>query len=694
MTFRLVPLLALLRMKVLSVTAILLAFPLIKVSLASLSTVDNGILGQPLVECGNEFIRFSIKTVKPFRGKVFVKGQHGKKDCSRSYSETDSVISTHSEETQINSKQPGKISLEGNAPSIISHSGIAPTITKAVQSLHDYSSQTNLKRAATITTLDENSRASSDAEQVLLSNKAMRTLTPATRSFPAVNKLTETKRSTEESKNIATISDSKRTGSLNVFSRTESESVDKRLKSNDRTRISHLDMSLEGSRNNDSSAVTSRITTEDMAHLKNIAFESSLFVTTESNHFNDAKQNKKSLFEEFDRQLDDVVQEKRSSIVPSDTSEFVESDQADQQSTAYRTKSHTVEQMNSNFEHEYSGSSMFATASVTTTNPQCPPCPICRDAAEIDRRKSHAATEGAADLLIKLGTCNAKYEDQIEPQAVIVSLTVIVSFHQNLLTKLDRAFRIQCTYMESSKIINADMSVSMPPSTEIGSEISPPKCYYIVTGPSGKAITNARVGELVEHQWICNSPFKGVYAMLVRNCYAESDGNFRVPVIDEHGCTLDSYILPNLQYASDGLSVKTRATVFKFPDSSKIGFQCDVIICLQDQQDCRSTTPPKCAYGLRKRRELFNVSKRSLVLRTPTIKITDLDDAIQELAPEQFILDPPLSSKSSRYCLTITRFAFIIASTTFLVTTTAILLGAFIISSNSQQIYKLPVSKL
>lgn len=50
-----------------------------------------------MVECGSEFIRFSFKTVKPFRGKVFVKGQHGNDDCSRDYSEITSIYTSHIE---------------------------------------------------------------------------------------------------------------------------------------------------------------------------------------------------------------------------------------------------------------------------------------------------------------------------------------------------------------------------------------------------------------------------------------------------------------------------------------------------------------------------------------------------------------------------------------------------------------------
>lgn len=49
-----------------------------------------------MVECGSKFIRFSIKTEKPFRGKVFVKGQHGNKNCSRNFSASDPIYTSHS----------------------------------------------------------------------------------------------------------------------------------------------------------------------------------------------------------------------------------------------------------------------------------------------------------------------------------------------------------------------------------------------------------------------------------------------------------------------------------------------------------------------------------------------------------------------------------------------------------------------
>ncbi|VDK73595.1 unnamed protein product [Litomosoides sigmodontis] len=336
-------------------------------------------------------------------------------------------------------------------------------------------------------------------------------------------------------------------------------------------------------------------------------------------------------------------------------------------------------------DHEYgrSSSSIFATVA-TTPYHHCPPCPVCQHA--MNGHQQQKTIENTVNLRIRLGTCNINYEQQVKPRSTIISLTVVVSFHQNLLTKLDRAFRIQCAYTEGSKTIDANLNVSMPPSIEVKSTMNSPHCIYTVKSPSGKVITHARIGELVDHQWICRSLFKGVYAMLVRNCFAESNDNFRVRVIDENGCTLDPYILPNLQYASDLMSAKVRVPVFKFPDHSEISFRCDVLVCMQGKHDCELITPPKCTSDKRKRRNLLNTSRESLILQTLTMNIVDLDYVTPGLESDPLILNPSLHSKPLQYCLTVTRFACFIASATFLITTTATLIGAFIISFNSHHI--------
>ncbi|KRX58188.1 Cuticlin-1 [Trichinella sp. T9] len=47
--------------------------------------LDNGVIGYPDVVCGSDSIQVFIKMKKPFRGKIYVKGEHGNPDCQKIY---------------------------------------------------------------------------------------------------------------------------------------------------------------------------------------------------------------------------------------------------------------------------------------------------------------------------------------------------------------------------------------------------------------------------------------------------------------------------------------------------------------------------------------------------------------------------------------------------------------------------------
>ncbi|KRZ03587.1 Cuticlin-1 [Trichinella zimbabwensis] len=47
--------------------------------------LDNGVIGYPDVVCGSDSIQVFIQMKKPFRGKIYVKGEHGNPDCQKIY---------------------------------------------------------------------------------------------------------------------------------------------------------------------------------------------------------------------------------------------------------------------------------------------------------------------------------------------------------------------------------------------------------------------------------------------------------------------------------------------------------------------------------------------------------------------------------------------------------------------------------
>lgn len=48
---------------------------------------------------------------------------------------------------------------------------------------------------------------------------------------------------------------------------------------------------------------------------------------------------------------------------------------------------------------------------------------------------------------------------QLEPRGVEYTFTAVISFHPLFLTKIDRAYRVRCFYMEAVKTVNTQLDV-------------------------------------------------------------------------------------------------------------------------------------------------------------------------------------------------------------------------------------------
>ncbi|MFH4974084.1 hypothetical protein AB6A40_000793 [Gnathostoma spinigerum] len=128
------------------------------------------------------------------------------------------------------------------------------------------------------------------------------------------------------------------------------------------------------------------------------------------------------------------------------------------------------------------------------------------------------------------------------------------------------------------------------------------------------------------------------------------------------------------------MTATVNSMVFKFPDRSEIGFQCDISICLREDPNCTAVSPPLCGPS-RFRRSLQNNPKRDWSLHSQPLSVVDIDSRLQD--NELHILNqlmkygdklrPPYQIKS--YCLSVLAFGAVIAILTFILTVSS---GAFI----------------
>ncbi|CAI2297863.1 unnamed protein product [Caenorhabditis sp. 36 PRJEB53466] len=207
-------------------------------------------------------------------------------------------------------------------------------------------------------------------------------------------------------------------------------------------------------------------------------------------------------------------------------------------------------------------------------------------------------TSQAKDVQFELenGACNMRRQRMLGPEkrGMEMSMTIIISFHSTFITKVDRAYRCTCFYMEADKVVTNKFDVSMLPTTDLIDTARMPLCTYSVRRDSitGPIVEYAKVGETVFHVWNCESD---MFSMLVHSCFVDDgNGDERKPLLDEHGCAIDPLILPDLTYNKENNQAFAQVNVFKFADKISTYFQCAVSTCMNSEGMCDGKTPPRC----------------------------------------------------------------------------------------------------
>uniref|UniRef100_A0A915ARV6 ZP domain-containing protein n=2 Tax=Parascaris univalens TaxID=6257 RepID=A0A915ARV6_PARUN len=199
-----------------------------------------------------------------------------------------------------------------------------------------------------------------------------------------------------------------------------------------------------------------------------------------------------------------------------------------------------------------------------------------------------------AGIELPFDSCNVARTRSLNPRGIFVSATVVISFHPLFVTKVDRAYRIQCFYMEADKTVSTQIEVSEI-TTAFATQVVPmPVCRYEILdgGPSGQPIQFATIGQQVYHKWTCDSETVDTFCAVVHSCFVDDGNGDKVEILNSDGCALDKYLLNNLEYPTD-LMAGQEAHVYKYADRSQLFYQCQISITIKEpNSECAR---PQCS---------------------------------------------------------------------------------------------------
>ncbi|CAG9536252.1 unnamed protein product [Cercopithifilaria johnstoni] len=254
-----------------------------------------------------------------------------------------------------------------------------------------------------------------------------------------------------------------------------------------------------------------------------------------------------------------------------------------------------------------------------------------------------------AGIEISFDTCNVVRSRSLNPRGIFVTTTVVISFHPFFVTKIDRAYHIQCFYMEADTTVSTKIGVSGM-TTVFQTQIVPmPVCRYELLdgGPTGEPVQYAVVGQPIYHKWTCDSETVNIFCALVHSCFVDDGNGDKVQILNGEGCALDKYLLNNLEYPTD-LIAGQEAHVYKFADRPQLFYQCQITITVKEpHEECvRPKCPEPEGFGAikessRSNREIETLSVTPTVLQMRLLKkrAADYDDATVDVRTDINTLD-------------------------------------------------------
>ncbi|KHJ96967.1 hypothetical protein OESDEN_03064 [Oesophagostomum dentatum] len=125
------------------------------------------------------------------------------------------------------------------------------------------------------------------------------------------------------------------------------------------------------------------------------------------------------------------------------------------------------------------------------------------------RLTGNATTSIRLDLPVT-SVCGLRRRRVASPRGLVVDTTVVVMFHPVFMTQVDKAYHIQCNYLETNEEVTQSLDVSMQSPTELPQSSSmldsrrAPTCRYEVLSKdqNGPPVMFATIGDVVYHRYL------------------------------------------------------------------------------------------------------------------------------------------------------------------------------------------------
>uniref|UniRef100_A0A914HLQ5 ZP domain-containing protein n=1 Tax=Globodera rostochiensis TaxID=31243 RepID=A0A914HLQ5_GLORO len=204
-------------------------------------------------------------------------------------------------------------------------------------------------------------------------------------------------------------------------------------------------------------------------------------------------------------------------------------------------------------------------------------------------------------MMIQNGDCTMQRQRVTGSlEGMMLSLTIVVSFHGTFVTRSDRAYRCMCFFRNIKTLTNA-IDVNLVATTELLDTAKTPSCLYSIhaQSPEGPPVQLGKVGDKIFHVWQCDDP---AYGFLVHSCAVDDGRGSKFDLLDVDGCAIDPVIQPDVVYVREKKIAYVETFGYKFSDTTVLNYQCSVELCKRANNECQGLSPPICG---RQKRGIF-----------------------------------------------------------------------------------------